>query len=228
MMQKSVSVSFLLMSVLFSVCLVTSNLLATKTFQVFGITATAGVLVFPLSYIVNDCIAEVWGYRKVRLVIWTGFAANFLVIVFSQLAIMLPGAPFWMENEGGFNFVFGLAPRIAFASLAAFVVGSFLNAYVMSRMKVRSGGKRFSVRAIVSTLVGETADSAIFFPIAFAGIMPAEVIVGMVLTQAALKSAYEAAVLPLTAAVVKAVKRVDGSDVFDTNTSYHILKVGDI
>jgi uncharacterized integral membrane protein (TIGR00697 family) len=227
-MKKNVSISFLLMSVLFSICLVTSNLLATKTFQVFGITATAGVLVFPLSYIVNDCIAEVWGYRKVRLVIWTGFGANFFVIVFSQLAILLPGAPFWLGNEEGFNFVFGLAPRIAIASLSAFVAGSFLNAYVMSRMKIRSEGKRFRLRAIVSTLLGETVDSALFFPIAFGGMMPTEVIIGMVLTQAALKSSYEAVVLPITERVVRFVKKVDGSDVYDTDTSYHILKVREI
>lgn len=223
-----VSISFFLMSVLFCICLVTSNLLATKTFQVFGITASAGVLVFPLSYIINDCIAEVWGFKKARLLIWTGFAANFVVILFSQLAIALPASPFWVEHEEGFNFVFGLAPRIACASLLAFLAGSFLNAYIMSRMKVQSQGKHFPLRAIVSTVAGETIDSALFLPLAFAGIFPMEVILGMVVTQAALKSAYEVLILPLTSRVVRVVKRVEGTDVFDNHTSYHLLKLTDL
>ena len=141
---------------LFNICLVASNLLETKVIQVFGITATAGLIVFPISYIINDCIAEVWGFKKARLIIWSGFISNFLVIGFAQLAVMLPAAPFW-EGEEGFNFVFGMAPRIAIASLMAFLVGSFLNAYVMSKMKIASAGKNFSLRAIVSTLVGESA-----------------------------------------------------------------------
>ncbi|OAV66348.1 Inner membrane protein yhhQ [Bacteroidales bacterium Barb4] len=227
MQQKTVTVPFMLAGVLFSVCLVASNLLETKVIQVFGITTTAGLLIFPVSYIINDCIAEVWGYRKVRLVIWAGFAANLIVIVFSQLAIRLPAAPFW-EGEEGFNFVFGLAPRIALASLTAFLVGSFLNAYVMSRMKLASGGKNFSLRAIASTLVGESADSLLFFPIAFIGLIPANELVIMIGTQAVLKSLYEVIALPVTVRVVKYVKRIDSSDVYDTDTSYNILKVKDI
>lgn len=162
-MQKTstVTVPFMLLGILFNICLVASNLLETKVIQVFGITATAGLIVFPISYIINDCIAEVWGFKKARLIIWSGFASNFLVIGFAQLAVMLPAAPFW-EGEEGFNFVFGMAPRIAIASLMAFLVGSFLNAYVMSKMKIASAGKNFSLRAIVSTLVGESADSMIF------------------------------------------------------------------
>ena len=135
-MQKTstVTVPFMLLGILFNICLVASNLLETKVIQVFGITATAGLIVFPISYIINDCIAEVWGFKKARLIIWSGFISNFLVIGFAQLAVMLPAAPFW-EGEEGFNFVFGMAPRIAIASLMAFLVGSFLNAYVMSKMK---------------------------------------------------------------------------------------------
>ena len=148
-MQKTVTLPFMLLGVLFNVCLIASNLLETKVIQVGGVTATAGLIVFPVSYIINDCIAEVWGFKKARLIIWSGFAMNFLVVAFAQLAIMLPAAPFW-EGEAGFNFVFGMAPRIVMASLCAFLVGSFLNAYVMSRMKIASRGRHFSVRAMVS------------------------------------------------------------------------------
>lgn len=217
----------MLLGILFSVCLVTSNLLETKVVQLFGITTTAGLIVFPISYIINDCIAEVWGYKKARLIIWSGFASNFLVIAFSQLAVMLPTAPFW-EGEAGFNFVFGMAPRIAVASLIAFLAGSFINAFVMSKMKIASNGKNFSVRAIVSTLAGESLDSIIFFPIAFAGLIPADQLLIMVATQAVLKSLYEVIVLPLTVRVVKYIKKIEGTDVYDQGISYNPLKIKDI
>ena len=217
----------MLLGILFNVCLVAANLLETKVVQLGGITATAGLIVFPISYIINDCIAEVWGFRKARLIIWSGFASNFLVIAFGQLAVSLPAAPFW-EGEAGFNFVFGMAPRIAIASLIAFLAGSFLNAYVMSRMKISSGGKHFSVRAILSTLIGESADSLLFFPIAFAGLIPVEELLIMIGTQATLKSLYEVAILPVTIRVVRYIKKVDGSDVYDVGTSYNILRVKDI
>lgn len=227
MQKTNVTVPFMLLGILFNVCLVAANLLETKVVQLGGITATAGLIVFPISYIINDCIAEVWGFRKARLIIWSGFAMNFLVVLFAQLAVMLPAAPFW-EGEEGFNFVFGMAPRIAFASFIAFLAGSFLNAYVMSRMKVLSRGRHFSVRAIASTLAGESADSLIFFPIAFGGVIPFRELLLMILTQAVLKSLYEVAVLPVTVRVVGYIKRIDGSDVYDENISYNILKVKDI
>jgi len=217
----------MLLGILFCVCLIASNLLEAKVVQVGGITATAGLIVFPISYIINDCIAEVWGFKKARLIIWAGFAMNFLVIGFAQIAVALPAAPFW-EGAEGFNFVFGMAPRIAVASLTAFLVGSFLNAYVMSKMKLRSGGKNFSLRAIVSTLVGESADSLIFFPIAFIGIIPPKELMIMIVTQAILKSVYEVIILPITIQVVKYIKKVDGSDVYDENISYNILKIKDL
>ena len=226
-MQKTVTSPFMLLAILFNVCLIASNLLETKVIQVGGITATAGLLIFPISYIINDCIAEVWGYKKARLIIWSGFAMNFLVVGFAQLAVMLPAAPFW-EGEESFNFVFGMAPRIVFASLCAFLVGSFINAYVMSRMKVASKGKHFSARAVISTLLGESADSLIFFPIAFAGVIPTNELLMMIGIQAFLKSAYEVIILPVTIQVVKYIKKVEGIDVYDEKISYNILKVKDI
>lgn len=226
-MQKTVTVPFMLLGILFNVCLIAANLLETKVIQIGNITATAGLIVFPISYIINDCIAEVWGFKKARLIIWSGFAMNFLVVAFGQLAVSLPAAPFW-SGEEGFNFVFGLAPRIAAASLVAFLAGSFLNAYVMSRMKVASNGKNFSARAILSTVVGESADSLIFFPIAFIGLIPAKELLIMIGTQAVLKTVYEIVILPVTIQVVKYIKKVDGNDVYDTNIRYNILKVKDI
>lgn len=226
-MKEKVSVPFMLLGILFNVCLIAANLLETKVIQVGSITVTAGLLVFPISYIINDYIAEVWGFKKARLIIWSGFAMNFFVVALGLIAVALPAAPFW-EGEQHFDFVFGMAPRIVVASLLAFLVGSFLNAYVMSKMKVASGGRNFSARAIWSTVVGETADSLIFFPIAFGGLIAWPELLVMMGTQIVLKSLYEVIILPITIRVVKAVKRIDGSDVYDTDISYNVLKVKDI
>ena len=226
-MKEKVSVPFMLLGILFNVCLIAANLLETKVIQVGSLTVTAGLLVFPISYIINDCIAEVWGFKKARLIIWSGFAMNFFVVALGLIAVAIPAAPFW-EGEEHFDFVFGMAPRIVAASLMAFLVGSFLNAYVMSKMKVASQGRNFSARAIWSTVVGETADSLIFFPVAFGGIIAWKELLIMMGIQIVLKSMYEVMILPVTIRVVKAIKKVDGSDVYDTDISYNVLKVKDI
>ena len=220
----------MVMGILFCTCLIASNLLETKILQFTpSFTITAGVLCFPLSYILNDCIAEVWGFRKARLIIWSAFLMNFLVVALGQLAVLLPAASFWKENEAHFNFVFGLAPRIAVASFLAFLVGSFINAYVMSRMKLRSRGRHFSARAIVSTLFGEGADSLIFFPLAFGGLMPFTELLRLMLIQVVVKTLYEVIALPLTIRVVDFVKRLDDTDTFDSDLdSYNPLKVFDL
>ena len=226
-MKEKVSVPFMLLGILFNVCLIAANLLETKVIQIGSLTVTAGLLVFPISYIINDCIAEVWGFKKARLIIWSGFAMNFFVVGLGLIAVAIPAAPFW-EGEEHFDFVFGMAPRIVAASLMAFLVGSFLNAYVMSKMKIASAGKNFSLRAIVSTLVGESADSMIFFPIAFAGLIPIGELFIMIGTQAVLKSLYEVIILPVTIRVINYIKKVDGNDVYDVGTSYNILNVRDL
>ena len=226
-MKEKVSVPFMLLGILFNVCLIAANLLETKVIQVGSLTVTAGLLVFPISYIINDCIAEVWGFKKARLIIWSGFAINFFVVALGLIAVAIPAAPF-LEGEEHFNFVFGMAPRIVAASLMAFLVGSFLNAYVMSKMKVASQGRNFSARAIWSTVVGETADSLIFFPVAFGGVIAWKELLIMMGIQIVLKSMYEVIILPVTIRVVKAIKKIDGSDVYDTNISYNVLKVKDI
>ena len=224
---RMVSVPFMFLGMLFCICLVISNLLEIKVVQIGSFSITAGFIVFPVSYIINDCIAEVWGFRKARLIIWMGFLMNFIVIALAQIAIALPAAPFW-SGAAAFDFVFGIAPRIAAASLLAFIVGSFLNAYVMSKMKMASNGKNFSLRAVVSTLVGETADSLIFFPIAFGGLMPLRELIKLMILQAMAKTLYEILVLPLTIRVVRYIKRIDGSDIYDTDVSYKVWKLKDL
>ena len=227
MKSTAVSLSFMLLGIVFCACLIASNLLETKIIQLGPVTITAGFLVFPVSYIINDCIAEVWGFRKARLIIWIGFLTNFSMLALFQLAVALPSAPFW-EGEAAFRFVFGLAPRIAVASLLAFLLGSFLNAYIMSRMKISSRGKHFSARAVVSTLAGESADSMIFFPLAFGGLVPVGELLKLMAIQIFAKTAYEIVVLPVTIRIVNAIKQRENMDAYDTDISYNILKIKDI
>lgn len=214
----------MLCSILFCVCLIAANVLETKQISVGPISLTGGFIVFPVSYIINDCVCEVWGFRKARLLIWTGFAMNFFFVAMGAICDLIPGADYW-NNDAGFHAIFGLAPRIALASFVAFVIGSFVNAYVMSRMKIRDGGKRFSARAILSTVAGETCDSVIFFPLALAGVVPASELPWLMLWQVVLKTIYEVLALPITVRIVRAMKRHEGEDVYDTDENYNVWKV---
>lgn len=238
---EGLSVAFVVMGMLFTVCLVTSNLLETKLFHVWGgINLTCGFIVFPISYILNDCIAEVWGFRKARLIIWLAFLMNFFVVLMAGLACVLPPIP--GVSDASFREVFGFAPQVAVASFTAFIVGSFLNAWVMSAMKLADRGKknfnlRFALRAIASTIVGEGADSLVFFPLAFylfpliiegAPKVPVEILIGLMLTQVVAKTLYEIVVLPLTIRIVKMIKAHEGIDVYDENISYNPLKIKQI
>ena len=222
--KQNVSVLFMLFSILFCVCLILANLLETKQIAIGPISLTGGLIVFPISYIINDCVCEVWGFRKARLLIWSGFAMNFFFVAVGALCDWIPGAPYW-NNDEGFHAVFGLAPRIAASSFVAFLLGSFANAYVMSKMKIRDGGRNFSARAILSTIAGESIDSLIFFPLALSGVVPTEELPKLMLMQVLLKTAYEILVLPLTIRVVKYVKKYEGSDVYDEGISYSVWKI---
>lgn len=226
--RPSVTPLFLSLTVIFCVCLIVSNLMEIKTFCLGPLTLTAGVVVFPLSYIINDCIVEIYGFRKARLVIWLGFAANLLVTLLLQIGIWLPGTPEW-QHQDAMEALFGAVPRILFASFTAFLCGSMVNAYVMSRMKLRSGLKGFSARAIVSTLFGESVDSAVFFPIAFAGTLSWHTIFILMATQAVLKTLYEIIVLPLTLYIVGKLRDIERVDLdIDRGISYKWWKITEI
>jgi hypothetical protein len=222
--KQQVSVLFMLFSILFCVCLIAANILETKQISVLGISLTGGLIVFPISYIINDCVCEVWGFQKARLLIWTGFAMNFFFVAVGAICNWIPGAPYW-TNQEGFDAIFGLAPRIAAASFVAFIVGSFANAYVMSKMKIYDGGKRFSLRAVVSTIVGESCDSVIFFPLALGGVIPSNELLKLMIWQVILKTLYEVIALPITIRVVKKLKEHEGEDVYDNGVNYSIWKI---
>ena len=135
-MKTQVSTTFMFAGILFAACLLISNILAVKIIMIGPWAAPAGVLIFPISYIIGDVVAEVWGYQKARLIIWAGFAVNLIAILFYSLSIVIPAAPFW-TNQDAYSTVLQYSPRIALASIVAYLFGSFINAYVMSRVKVR-------------------------------------------------------------------------------------------
>ena len=229
MTQKThhVSVLFLVLATLFTTSLMAANLFATKQISFGPANFTGAIFVFPISYIVNDVVSEVWGFRRAKTLIWMAFALNFFFVILGWLIDIIPGVDWWQETPAGIGFhaIFGIAPRIVLASFLAFLVGSFLNAFVMSKMKVRDAGKRFTLRAVISTLLGEFCDSIIFFPVALLGIVPLDQMPSFVLWQVGLKTAYELIILPVTIRVVKWVKTRENIDVYDNNISYNIFKI---
>lgn len=226
-MKKQFSVIYLISGLLFTTSLIIANIVEQKLINIGPIEATAGLLIFPVSYVINDVIAEVWGYRKARLIIWYGFLMNFLAIFIFRMSILVPGSDNFTHQEA-FALVLGNTQRITIASFIAFLVGSFLNAMVMSKMKIMQGGRNFSVRAIVSTLAGEGADSMIFFSLAFYGIISNSDLLLLILTQTTLKTVYEIIVLPVTNVIVRWVKKHEGEDVYDEDVSYNPFKVKDL
>ncbi len=226
-MKKQVSVAFMAAGLLFTVCLIVANIIEQKLIMIGPVEATAGLLIFPVSYIVNDLIAEVWGFRKVRLIIWYGFFMNFLAVFVFRLSIWVPGSENFTHGDA-FNLVLGNTMRITIASFVAFLTGSFLNAYVMSKMKILQKGRGFSIRAVLSTLIGEGADSIVFFIIAFYGVIPNNDLIILIATQTGMKTAYEILVLPLTKLIVKWVKKKEEVDVYDAGISYNPFKINNV
>ena len=195
---------FLFLSIVFITCLLISNILAAKLLKIGSYSVTSGVLVFPISYIINDIFSEIYGYEKAKKVILFGFIMNiFMVLVFS-LAIALP-APIWFENSDAFKLILGSTPRTCFASLMAYLFGSLVNAKVLIKMK-KNEKNRFGVRAIVSTIFGEFTDSLIFVFIAFFGSISISQIISMILIQVIIKTLYEFICLPITSVLVKKIK----------------------
>lgn len=226
-MKKQISVAFMLCGMLFTVCLIVANIVEQKLIRIGSIEATAGLLIFPISYVVNDVIAEVWGYKKTRLIIWMGFLMNFLAVIIFRLSILVPGSGNFTHQEA-FSLVLGNTQRITIASFIAFLSGSFLNAFIMSKMKLLQRGRGFSLRAIASTIVGEGTDSLIFFIIAFVGIISLHDIATLIATQTLMKTAYEVLMLPITNHVVNWVKQKEGVDTYDDNTNYNPMNISDL
>lgn len=222
MKKSTVTSLYMFLGVLFTSCLLISNVVANKLFQFGPWSLTAAVIVFPLSYIIGDVLAEVYGFRAARRVMWFGFAMNALMVGLFTIVAYLP-APVWFENGAAYKTVLGNTPRLFGASMFAYIVGSWINATVLSKLKAKSNGKGFGFRAIISTLCGEAIDSLIFVPFAFLGNMPLTELLKMMILQVTFKTVYEICILPVTTVVVKKVKKYDNIDVIDRGESYKLF-----
>ena len=186
---------------------------------VFG----AGILFFPLGYVIGDVLTEVYGFARARRVIWAGFAALLFMAFMSWVVVALPPAPGW-PGQAAYESVFGQVWRIVFASITAFWAGEFINSYVMARMKIWTGGKHLWSRTIGSTVAGQGIDSIIFYPLAFGGIWSNEQVISVMLTNWLLKVGWEVVLTPVTYGVVGWLKRKEGVDIFDEGTNFSPFK----
>ncbi len=179
----------------------------------------AGILFFPLGYVIGDVLTEIYGYARARRVIWAGFGAMLFMAFMSWVVVSLPPAEIW-DGQDSYDQVFGQVPRIVFASIAAFWAGEFVNSYVMARMKVWTKGKALWTRTIGSTIVGQGVDSMLFYPLAFYGVWETEAVLLVMVTNWALKVLWEAVLTPVTYAVVGWLKVREGVDVYDDDTDF--------
>ncbi|MCO5265043.1 MAG: queuosine precursor transporter [Lentimicrobium sp.] len=205
---------------LFVAVLLISNLASTKIVTMWMFTFDGGTILFPLSYIFGDILTEVYGYQRSRKVIWTGFGAALLMSLVLWVVQLLPAATDW-PNQQAYESLLGFVPRIVLASLVAYFGGAFSNAFLMSKLKIKTKGKLLWVRTIGSTLLGEGIDTAIFCMIAFYGTMPNEILVAIIVSNYVFKSGVEILFTPLTYAIVGFLKKREHADVYDTGISYN-------
>ena len=209
----------------FAVILICSNLIgaskqATFTLPGYGpVVFGAGILFFPLGYVLGDVMTEVYGYARARRVVWVGFIASAFAAAMSWFIVHIPPAPGW-EGQAALAAVFDPAPRIFMASIIAFWAGEFANSFVLARMKLWTQGRMLWTRTIGSTIVGQGVDSLIFYPLAFLGIWETATVVQVLVTNYLLKVVWEIVLTPVTYRVVAWFKRAEGMDVFDTKTNF--------
>lgn len=204
---------FLVLCVMFCTALIVSNIIAGKLWSApFGLTLTAGAVLFPIVYIIGDVMPEVYGLSTTRRAIWLGFAANLFAVTFFYICLMLPAPSFW-QNQSAFETVLGFTPRLLLASLLAYLVGTNANAWVMVRMKALTKSRWLWSRTIGSTIVGEGLDSTVFMLVAFVGIVPVEVLPSMIVSQWFFKTMYEVVATPFTYLVIGWFKRVEDNSI---------------
>ena len=218
---------FIFISSFFISSLIVSNIIAVKIVDIFGLILPAAVIVFPITYIFGDILTEVYGYKKARLVIWLGFFSNLIVVLFIKIAEIMPSASFWLKQQA-FSNILGYTPRILIASFTAYLIGEFLNSFVLSKIKLFTKGKFLWIRTIGSTIAGQLVDSGMFITIAFIGSIPGEVLLKIIITQWLFKVIYETVATPFTYLVVNFLKKKEKVDSFDKNINYNPLKIFDI
>lgn len=223
---SSYSRLFLSLSVLFVTCLLVSNVIAGRLVSVAGVVLPSAVILFPITYILGDVFTEVYGFRKTRLIIWGGFAANLLMSLIFLAAVALPAPSFFKDREA-YEKVLGMTPRIVLASLMAYLAGEFANSIVLSLLKKTTKGKFLWLRTIGSTMAGQALDTALFIAIGFFGSVPLAVLLHMMLAQYLFKVGYEVLFTPLTYLAVRGVKKHENIDIYDTGITYNPFEFGE-
>lgn len=212
----------------FVTTLIISNIIAVKLVDIAGLILPAAVILFPIVYIFGDILTEVYGYSRARQVIWTGFFCNLLAVVAIWLAGLLPAASIWVAGgfespetaQQAYQAILGFTPRLLVASFIAYLIGEFLNSYVLAKLKIRTRGRFLWLRTIASTIIGQGADSAVFITIAFFWILQGEDLTRAILSQWFFKVAFETAATPFTYLVVNALKRAEKEDYYDRDTDF--------
>jgi queuosine precursor transporter len=217
----------LAVSSLFVATLVASNIIAVKIATLGPFSVPAAIVIFPLAYLFGDVLTEVWGYRVARTVIWTGFLANIVVVLFIAAAIAIPSNPHYTD-QAAYARVLGESPRLVVASLTAYLLGEFLNAFVLARLKIATKGRMLWTRTIGSTVIGQGVDSAVFITLGFAGTQPWSLLIIIIRDVWVVKVLYEVIATPLTYALVTALKRMEGIDTYDRDTKFAPIPIASL
>lgn len=222
MKKENYSKIFIILGSLNITCLLISNIITIKTINISGLIFTAGDILFPITYILNDVFTEVYGFKKARFIIWISFFCNLLMVIIFGITIALPVDETFKMQSALVN-ILGSTPRILFASFISFLIGNFANSIVLSKMKVKTKGKYLALRTITSTLIGEGLDTLLFIPIVFIGTLDLKSILFLMIDTYILKVLLEVVLTPITYKVVKFIKRKENVDTFDNEVKYKIF-----
>lgn len=221
-MKNQVSVLYMLAAIFFISCLLIYNIIATKVAMIVSLAIPSGLILLSVTYMVNDIVTEVWGYRKTALMIWAGFAMNLIAVLIYSLSINWTALQFWQDQEFT-EILLNSSPRLLFATLLAHPVGSFVNAYILSNLKVKTNGKKFALRAIVSTAFGAGFESLILVLISSVGSASIRKIIILIGIQLFIKLILVLLLLPVITGIVRRIKASEQTDHFDREISYNPL-----
>lgn len=222
--QIKASLYYTVLSIILVVTFILDAFLELKIIDCFGIEITSGAFLFPLVYIADDCISEIYGYKKAIQTMWLTIITSLVTMFIIQLVCWMPAVSYW-EYESAFNTVFAVAPKFFIATVLSLIVGSVLNSFVLTKMKVASSGKYFKLRAIVSSMVARIFEISTFFLIAYTGMYDLYTILVIILNTWVMGIACEIVIVPLTERIATYIKNKEGIDFFDTNTNYNPLLV---
>ena len=211
-------------SMLYVTSLLIANITAFKIIAIGPVIFPAGLIIFPLSYIFDDILTEVYGYQYSRRIIWTGLLCIWIFLLVEKVTTFLPAAPFW-HFQGAYQLVMDSIPRLTVASSVSYLCSEFLNSYLLAKLKVAYQGKHYWLRLLLSTGAGSGIDTFLFCLIAFLGVFSWEHLVSLIFWQWLIKVSYEILVIPITYLITNYLKRVEHEDYYDTKTNFNPFKL---